>query len=173
MQELGYDLYNKLLEEAVAELKGQEIVRLPETKLETDIEMHLSDSYINDRQHKVDLYRRLADCRTLDDVEKIREEITDRFGKMPTEAVSLVDGTALKVAAAILEVEKVTVKSGRATIRFSESRKLERKEIESLRRATDCPMEFSFAGQNEVMIDLGTIKESERLGYLKNVLSKV
>ncbi len=173
MQELGYDLYNKLLEEAVAELKGQVIVRLPETKLETDIEMHLSDSYINDRQHKVDLYRRLADCRTLDDVEKIRDEITDRFGKMPTEAVSLVDGTALKVAAAILEVEKVSVRSGRAAIKFSESRTLERKEIESLRRATDCPMEFSFAGRNEVMIDLGAIKETDRLGYLKNVLSKV
>jgi len=171
MEELGYDLYNKLLEEAVAELKGQPIQRLPETKIETDIVMHLSDDYINDRQQKVDLYRRLADSRTLDDVEKIRDEITDRFGRMPQEAVNLIDGTTLKVAASVLEVEKIRFRSGRATIQFAETKKLTRTEIESIRAASDCPMEFSFAGKNEVMIDLGVVKKEERLSYLRKVLS--
>ncbi len=170
MEELGYDLYNRLLEEAVAELKGQPIQRLPETKIDTDIVMHLSDSYINDRQQKVDLYRRLADCRTLDDVEKIRDEITDRFGRMPQEGVNLIDGTALKVAASVLEVEKIRFRSGRAVIQFLENKKLTRKEIESLRAASDCPMEFSFAGKNEVMIDLGAVKKEERLTQLKKIL---
>jgi transcription-repair coupling factor (superfamily II helicase) len=173
MEEVGYDLYNKLLEEAVAELKGQPIQRLPETKIETDIVMHLSDEYINDRQHKVDLYRRLADSRTLEEVEKIREEITDRFGRMPQAAVNLVDGTALKVAASLLEVEKVKLRSGRAVIEFNGNKKLERKEIESMRRVCDAPMEFSFADVNTVTIDLGGLKQTERLNYLKNVLSNV
>ncbi len=171
MEELGYDLYNKLLEEAVAELKGQPILKLPETKIETDIVMHLSDNYVNDRQQKVDLYRRLADSRTLDDVEKIRDEITDRFGRMPQEAVNLIDGTALKVAASVLEVEKIRFRSGRAVIRFAETKKLTRTEIETIRAASDCPMEFSFAGKNEVMIDLGAVRHTERFNYLKRVLS--
>ena len=173
MEEVGYDLYNKLLEEAVAELKGQPIQRLPNTKIETDIVMYLSDDYINDRQQKVDLYRRLADSRTLDDVEKIRDEIADRFGRMPQVATNLVDGTALKVAASVLEIEKIRFKSGRAVIQFAENRTLTRKEIESLRAASDCPMEFSFANKNEVLIDLGVVKKEERLGYLGGVLSKV
>ena len=170
MEELGYDLYNKLLEEAVAELKGQPILKLPETKIETDIVMYLSDEYINDRHHKVDLYRRLADSRTLDDVEKIRDEITDRFGRMPQEAINLVDGTALKVAASVLEVDKIRLKTVRAVIEFSENKKLTRTEVESLRQASDAPMEFSFADKNEVIIDLGAVKQTERLTHLRKVL---
>jgi len=173
MEELGYDLYNKLLEEAVAELKGKPIQRLPDTKVETDIVMHLSDNYVNDRQQKVDLYRRLADSRTLDDVEKIRDEISDRFGRMPPEAVNLLDGAALKVAASVLEVEKIRFRSGRAVILFSETKKLSRKEIESIRAASDCPMEFSFAGKNEVIIDLGVVRLEDRLNYLKRVFSSI
>ncbi|MGH8015882.1 MAG: TRCF domain-containing protein, partial [Candidatus Zixiibacteriota bacterium] len=173
MEELGYDLYNKLLEEAVAELKGQPIQKVPETKIETDIVMQLSDNYVNDCQQKVDLYRRLADSRTLDDVEKIRDEITDRFGKMPQEAVNLIDGTALKVAASVLEVEKIRFKSGRAVIQFAENKKLTRTEVESLRQSCDAPMEFSFADKNEVMIDLGAVNQTERLSYLRGVMGKV
>ena len=90
---------------------------------------------------------------------------------MPQEAVNLIDGTALKVAASVLEVEKIRFRSGRAVIQFLEKKKLTRKEIESLRAASDCPMEFSFAGKNEVMIDLGVVKSEERLSYLKKVLS--
>lgn len=171
MEELGYDLYNKLLEEAVSELKGQPIQKLPEAKIETDVVMHLSDHYVNDRQQKVDLYRRLADSRTLDDVEKIRDEITDRFGRMPQEAVNLIDGTALKVAASVLEVEKIKFRSGRAVIQFAANKKLTRTEVESLRQASDAPMEFSFADKNEVMIDLGVVNSKDRLIYLKKILS--
>jgi len=133
--------------------------------------MALSDNYVNDRQQKVDLYRRLADSRTLDDVEKIRDEITDRFGRMPQEAVNLIDGTALKVAASVLEVEKIKFRSGRAVIQFAETKKLTRKEVESLRQASDAPMEFRFADKNEVMIDLGAVNSNDRLVYLKKILS--
>jgi transcription-repair coupling factor (superfamily II helicase) len=173
MEELGYDLYNKLLEEAVAELKGQPIQKLPETKIETDIVMHLSDFYINDRQQKVDLYRRLADSRSLDDVEKIREEITDRFGKMPQEAVNLIDGTALKVTASTLDIERIRLKSGRAVVQFREGRKLTRNEVESLRQASEAPMEFSFANLNSVTIDLGSVNSHEKLSHLKKLINSI
>ena len=173
IEEIGFDLYNRLLEEAVAELKGEEIQRLPETKLEIDIETYLADDYVNDRQHKVDIYRRLADSRNLDDVERIRDEVTDRFGRMPQSAANLIEATAVKIAASLLEIEKIKMYKGVAHLFFREDRKLIRSEVESLRKGTDCPMEFSLIGIPRITIDLTGVSENERLSHVRGVLGKV
>jgi transcription-repair coupling factor (superfamily II helicase) len=173
IEEIGFDLYNKLLEEAVAELKGEEVKRLPETKVDVDLELHLSDRYVPDRQQKVDIYRRLANARTLDEVESIRDEVTDRFGKPPQSAVNLFDATAVKIAAAALEIEKVRMRDGIVHLTFVKDRRLTRAEVESFRRATDRPLEFSLAGQAQITIDLGQLNETERLAYLRGVLGKI
>lgn len=173
IEEIGFDLYNKLLEEAIARLKGEEIKRLPDTRLELDLETHLAEEYVNDNQHKVDIYRRLADSRNLDEVEKIRDEVTDRFGRPPQSAVNLFDATAVKIAASILELEKLTLRAGKATLYFALHRKLTRVEVEALRGATDAPMEFLLQGQPRIVIDLSRVSESDRLPHLRGVLSKV
>ena len=173
IEQIGYDLYNKLLEEAVAELKGQPMQRLPETKIELDAEYFLPDQYINDRQQKVDIYRRLADSRTLADVEKLRDEITDRFGKMPQQATNLVEAAAVKVLAALKQVEKVSMKRAKVNIFFAEERTITRAEVEAFRKATDQPLEFSLTGRSQVILNLMQIKESDRLAYLRGVMAKI
>ncbi|MFH1687072.1 MAG: transcription-repair coupling factor [bacterium] len=173
IEEIGFDMYNRLLEETVAELRGQAIERLPETKLELDVETFLSDDYINDRHHKVDIYRRLADCRNLDEVEKIREEVIDRFGSMPQSAVNLVDATAVKISAAMLELEKVKLRSGKVNLLFTKDRRLTRHEVEAFRRATDQPLEFGLVGRAKITLDLGQIAADNRLSYLRGVLGKI
>ena len=173
IEEIGYDLYNKLLQEAVAEIQGQEITQLPETRLETDVELFLSDDYVNDPQHKVDIYRRLANCRTLDEVEAIREEITDRFGRLPVSAVNLFDATGVKISASRLEMEKVVFRRGKAHLFFMESHQLTRAEVEGFRWATDQPLEFSLIGHPRVDLDLGQVRTNDRMGYLRGVLSQV
>jgi len=173
IEEIGFDLYNRLLEEAVAQLKGQEIKRLPETKLELDMEIHLSDRYVTDRQQKVDIYRRLANAHSLDEVDSIRDEVTDRFGKQPLSAVNLFDAAAVKISAAVLETEKVTLRDGIANLFYKKDRKLTRAEVEAFRKATDRPMEFSFVGRAQVILDLSQLPETERLPHLRGVLGKV
>jgi transcription-repair coupling factor (superfamily II helicase) len=173
IEEVGFDMYNKLLEDAIARLKGEPIVELPQTRLELDIETYLSDGYINDRHHKVDLYRRLADARTLDDVERIRDEMTDRFGRMPQSATNLIEATAVKIAASLLQIEKVRIKRGRAVLQFAEGHMLTRHVIETFRKATDCPLEFSVVGQATTFMDLGPVHVDQRLSYLRGVLCKV
>jgi transcription-repair coupling factor (superfamily II helicase) len=173
MEEVGYDLYNRLLEEAVAELRGQPIQRLPETKLESDMEFHLPGFYVNDNQQKVDIYRRLADCRTLDRLEAIREEITDRFGKPPRSASNLFDSTAVKISAALLDIEKVSIRNGTVQLVFGEGKKLRRSDVEAFRKATDQPMEFSLSEHPSVTIDLGRIRSEHLLANLRGILSKL
>ncbi|MEW6410907.1 MAG: transcription-repair coupling factor [Candidatus Zixiibacteriota bacterium] len=173
IEEIGFDLYNKLLEEAVAELKGQQVQRLPEAKVETDIEMFLENEYVNNRQQKVDIYRRIADCRTLDDVERIRDEVADRFGRMSQSATNLFDGAAVKISASLLEIEKVKIRKGIVNLFFKEGRKLRRSEVEALGKATDCPMEFSLTGNTQIIIDMTSVNESLRLSYLRGMLGKL
>ena len=173
IEEIGFDLYTKLLEDEIARLKGAVVQRPPDTKVETDIEMFLDNKYVNDRKQKVDIYRRLADCGNLDEVEKIRDEVSDRFGRLPQSAVNLFDGTAVKIAASILEIEKVKVRHGMVNLFFKDGRTLKRSEVEALRQATDCPLEFSLTGNAQIIVDLSSVRAEERLSYLRGVLGKL
>ena len=172
IEEIGYDMYQKLLEEAVAELRGQPLAQLPDTRLEIDAELFLPDTYVNNHQQKVNIYRRVADTKSLDEIEKIRDEILDRFGKPPQSAINLFDAAGLKIAASQLEIEKISMRQGRTNIFFGENHKLDRRQIERLREATDKPMEFSLLGHPRITLDLGQVAEDNRLAYLKGVLAK-
>jgi transcription-repair coupling factor (superfamily II helicase) len=171
MEEVGFDLYNRLLEEAVAELRGVTLDKSPDTSIELDLELFLSDEYVNDRQQKVDIYRRVADAKSIAAIESIREEVTDRFGRMPQSAVNLFDATAVKALASERMIEKVKLRKGLVTILFKEGRKLERREVEALRHTSDKPMEFSFAGRTQIGVNLTSLGEFERLGHLRMLLA--
>ena len=173
IEDIGYDLYNKLLEEAIARLRGMEKERPPDTKLETDIEMFLPNEYIPDRHQKVDIYRRLADSTSLEEVEKIRDEVLDRFGKLPQSSENLFDGTAVKITASALEMEKVKVKRGMVNLFFKENRQLKREEVENLRKATDCPMEFSLTGNIQIIIDMKKINSDKVMMSLRGMLGQM
>ena len=90
--EVGFDLYMRMVGEAVTEFK-QGIVDGPEMDLECKVEIpisaHLSSDYVPADRLRLDIYRRLADARTSQDVEDIREELEDRFGPLPKEAIEL------------------------------------------------------------------------------------
>jgi transcription-repair coupling factor (superfamily II helicase) len=94
---LGFDLYVKLLEEAVAELKGELAEIRPEPRLLTDWSAFLPDDYVPDEHEKLALYRRLADARSLDAVDDVTLELMDRFGQLPPPAVALVELRRLRV----------------------------------------------------------------------------
>jgi transcription-repair coupling factor (superfamily II helicase) len=96
---LGFDLYVKLLEEAVAALRGEAAAARPEPRLVTDWSAFLPDDYVPDEHEKLDLYRRLADTRTADELDDLTLELLDRFGQLPPPAVALVELRRLRVLA--------------------------------------------------------------------------
>ena len=73
----------------------------------------------------------------------------------------------------MLEIEKVKIRFGLANLFFTEDRKLTRTEVESFRKATDKPLQFSLIGDPRVDIDLSQIAETDRLAYLRAVLGRV
>jgi transcription-repair coupling factor (superfamily II helicase) len=106
---LGFDLYVKLLEEAVAGLKGDGAELLPEPRLLTDWSAYLPDDYVPDEHDKLNLYRRLADARSLDELDDLTLELLDRFGQLPPPAVALFELRRLRLLGAGGEVESLRV----------------------------------------------------------------
>ena len=106
---LGFDLYVKLLEEAVGELKGEVPEHLAEPRLLTDWSAFLPDDYVPDEHDKLNLYRRLAETRTLEELDDLTLEMLDRFGQLPPPAVALFELRRLRLLGAGPKVEALRV----------------------------------------------------------------
>ena len=104
MAAVGFDLYSRLLAEAVEERKARREdrpprVEKPQAVVDLPVEAHLPDSYVPEEAQKLELYRRLARARSAGDLAAFRQEVTDRFGPMPQPVVRLVEVAELRMAA--------------------------------------------------------------------------
>ncbi|MEO5989804.1 MAG: transcription-repair coupling factor [Candidatus Eisenbacteria bacterium] len=106
---LGFDLYVKLLEEAVSALKGGLEAVAPEPRLLTDWSAFLPDDYVPDEHEKLALYRRLAETKTPEAVDDLTLELMDRFGQLPAAAVALVELRRVRVLGQSAWVESIKV----------------------------------------------------------------
>jgi transcription-repair coupling factor (superfamily II helicase) len=109
---MGFEMYQRVVEEAVAELKEEEFNDLAEEKsgygnksivetvIETDIEALIPDIYIEHDAERLDVYRRLYRCESIEDITMMRSELKDRFGEYPEEVEHLFLQIELKVIAA-------------------------------------------------------------------------
>ena len=107
MEAIGFDLYCRLLEETVAELRGGGGVAPLDVKVDLRLSAYLPDSYVGDPQQKMDLYRRLARLRKVGACRRIAEEFKDRYGPLPPAVEHLVAIQELKILAGSLGVEEI------------------------------------------------------------------
>jgi transcription-repair coupling factor (superfamily II helicase) len=111
MNSVGFDLYVKLLAEAVQELQGKRAeVGLPGVIVDLPLDAYLPDEYIGDRTLKVKFYQRLANLQLPEQIEAMEAEMNDRFGTPPLPAKNLLAMVYLKVEAAKLGFEAITAK---------------------------------------------------------------
>ena len=120
IEAVGFDLYLKLLEEAVRELKGERLEEeVVDPVVTVEVAAHLPESYVAEPAQRLVLYKRLAGARTPADVEEARAELRDRFGAPPAPAEQLLDVVTLRLAARVLRIERLEARAGRATITFA------------------------------------------------------
>ncbi len=107
MEAVGYDMYLKLLSEAVEEEKGDGGRPAVECLIDLPISAHLPDNYISDNAQRLEIYRRIADIRTVEDSMDVFDELIDRFGEPPAAVQGLVDVALLRNMAAALGIREV------------------------------------------------------------------
>ena len=111
MNSVGFDLYCKLLAEAVEELQGKHSESgMPAVVVDLPLDAYLPDEYIGDRTLKVKFYQRLANLQQPEQIEAMEAEMNDRFGTPPLPAKNLLAMVHLKVEAAKLGFEAITAK---------------------------------------------------------------
>jgi transcription-repair coupling factor (superfamily II helicase) len=129
---VGFDLYSKLLAEAVRELQGEPTVATVEPVISLSVEGFLPDDYVPEVNQRLALYKRLAGARTDEAVAELRAELLDRFGPLPVPAEQLVDTVRIRVAARDLGVERLEVGDGRALLTFASSTSLDPQRLVTL-----------------------------------------
>ena len=90
LTDVGYDMYLKLLEEAVLEEKGEQVERRASTTADFAVSANIPESYVASSEQRMDLYRRIALIRTEADADDVLDELIDRFGEPPSAVTSLV-----------------------------------------------------------------------------------
>ncbi|MDF2548338.1 MAG: mfd [Anaerosolibacter sp.] len=96
MATIGYDLYCKLLEDTIREMKGEEVTRAVETTIEISVNAFIPEAYIPNENHKLEVYKKIASLRGKQDALDIEEEIEDRFGEIPGSVQNLISISYIK-----------------------------------------------------------------------------
>jgi transcription-repair coupling factor (superfamily II helicase) len=123
MAAVGFDLYTRLLAEAVearkASMEGRApVIEPPQAVVDLPVEAHLPTEYVPDEAQKLELYRRLARARTPGDLAAFRQEVQDRFGAMPAPVARLIEVAELRLAAESAGVQSISREEGWLVVRF-------------------------------------------------------
>ena len=111
MAAVGYDLYCRMLNEAVRHLKGEELEESFNTAVELDVDAYIPPSYIMNEYQKLDIYKRVAGIETQAECEDMKEELLDRFGEIPKSVDNLLRVAMIRMQAHKLYITEVKGKN--------------------------------------------------------------
>ncbi|MGH8836048.1 MAG: transcription-repair coupling factor [Actinomycetes bacterium] len=173
---VGFDLYVRLVGEAVAEFRGERAAERPETKVELPINAHLPHDYIPGERLRLEAYKRIASVGSDADVTSVSEELTDRYGQFPIEVANLLEVARFRARAAELGLSEVTLTGSQirfAPVELAESRQLRLKRLyprSVVKPAVRTilvprPATASFGGE--------PLRDQELLGWCRNLVETV
>jgi len=172
MLEVGFQLYNEMLSEAVRCLKeGKEPDLLSPLNVTTEINLHapalLPDDYCGDVHLRLSFYKKLATAKTTDQVDSLLEEIVDRFGKLPAQAQTLIDVHRLRVLAKPYGVVKVDAAPSVITITFKPNPPIDPMKIIQMIQKNK---HIKLAGNEKLRIERELPETKDRAQMVRDVL---
>ena len=172
MMEVGFQLYNEMLAEAVRSLRaGREPDLLSPMSATTEIKLHapalLPDAYCADVHTRLNLYKRLAMAERPEQLDALLEEITDRFGKLPPQGQTLFDTHRLRVLARSYGVHKIDAGPRLMTITFKPNPPVDASRIIALVQKN---RQIRLAGNDKLRIEREIAAPRDRAQYLRDVL---
>ena len=123
MDSVGYEMYCKLLNEAVRELKGEVVESDFETFVELKLNAYIPYGYISNEEQKLDMYKKIANISSLNEYYDVQEEFEDRFGNIPRAVNNLLDVAVIKFKAHNLGIINLSQKNDKFVITFKNDAK--------------------------------------------------
>jgi transcription-repair coupling factor (superfamily II helicase) len=172
MQEVGFGLYADMLNQAVRALKnGREPDLSAPLEAVTEINLHvpalLPAEYCGDVNERLTLYKRLANCSTLDALDGMQEELVDRFGKLPEPARALIETHRLRILSAPLGVARIDAAAEAVVMTFVPNPPLP---PEKIIRFIQSRRDVKLSGQDRLRFTLKTPDLAQRVQRLREIL---
>lgn len=112
-------MYCKLLDEAVKEMQGEEVLEEVDTQIDLKVTAYIPDSYIENINQKIEVYQDIANLEDEEQIIDITDELIDRYGELPKECINLLEAARIKIYARNLKVLAITQKGNNVVIQFS------------------------------------------------------
>ena len=152
------------------EIKGEKPEERPEPTIDLQVGAYIPDDYVSDRMLKVNFYQQLSRVVEETEIDGIRDELRDRFGRLPDPAAVLLDVVSIKRLAGTAGVKSVAVRGEELVIVYPAGVYPSKKQIAVLTRDPHLPIEFLHASSFGIRVGLKGLPEVERTRLTKNIL---
>jgi len=168
---VGFDLYIKLLDEAVRRLEDSNYEAETETLLELEYSGFIPNSYIDSPQEKMEVYKMIAAIRGKDELERVYSELLDRFGPLPDEAASLLALAEIRIICSQLAVSSLRERSGIARIEFAKVSRVNVERLVRLMKESSGKVKLDPKQPNVLLLATGSIGLQEKSEFIREKLS--
>lgn len=171
IEKVGYEMYTKILKEAIEELKGQKIKQKNDCKMEVAINSFIPKSYIADEENRLSLYEEISNLTSKDEFDKLYKTLVDKYLEVPEEVENLMRVAFLKNLLVIVNAKRFVLNEARAYIEFYEKEDILTEKISNIlgQNKRTCCLNLSKMPIIEINTT-GTIKQ--KLEKVINILIK-
>jgi len=125
IEAIGFEMYTKLLEETIRELKGEDLEDDRRSTVNLGVQFRIDESYITDTNQRLAIYRHIAQARSAADIDRVLEEVRDRYGPLPEPVLSLADHARIRVIADHLKLDAIEREGKTIVFKFRDSAKID------------------------------------------------
>ena len=171
---VGFDLYVKLLDEAVNRLMNEENYKAQtEVLMELEYTGFIPDSYVTNPVIKMEIYKKIASITTDTEFDMVLNELNDRFGPIPDEVSSLLALAEIRIISRLLEISRLKERAGEVKIEFSKVSKISVDKFMKLLQENPGTIRLNPTEPNCIYIKLGKIGLKEKSEFIREKLSKL
>lgn len=170
VETIGYELYVRMLEESIREVKGEKLNLKEQTQIELSVDAYIPSNYITDNNQKIDMYNKIARIESRDDLNEIFEELIDRFGDVPKVVVNVMNVSYLKSISTKLNFSKISEKNKSVVFKFDKDDKTILELVSKLEDSLFAKLEFNLNEDAKLIFNYDKNKLVESINLLEKFL---
>lgn len=173
MEAVGYDLYCKMLNDAIKKERGEEVEEHFDTTVKLPFDAFIPSTYVRNEFIKLDLYKRISQIMDGSDYDDLVDEMTDRFGDLPKEVVNLMDVSLLKSRANKAYITSIVLNNTELSFGMYKDAKIDTDKIDHMLNGYFGKMRFVFGKTPAFVLKAGLLTESEIWHQVDQVVSDI
>ena len=167
---VGYELYVKLLEQTIRELKGEKVPEEIRSSIDLRMDIQIPEHYVDDPNLRLWLYKRVSTAADETSIEQFREEMTDRFGKYPRSVSNLLEYARLRLKSQVLRITSLERKASEVILKFREDTPLKAERVISMAQERD---DLAFSPSGDLILSTSFSEPHALFDHINELLDKM